>query len=1252
MGLFTLRKRAPTVASPIMNHTSTSSTTTLVPSPLPISKGSSTFGRSSKVPSPIAFSPASPEIAPISLRVAIDPLPLNGANQEAKELFYVNVSPEEGIAALRREIARTLGHSSMGLFKVSIPWQAHYQSRAYTERYDKPVDLLASFPAFNLDDASQLALSLESAWKSTAEEALATGDLKIKHWFPNHISGQSDVISIIARPLQGMSINTVPLTLRAYFSTPSSRKSGMASASSSSRARPSPLVIDVDPYITVNELKSELLRASGRDASLWQFVVLWQIAMTDSEMNVIDELGRLKGGKMPWPYPPGAMEPIAMTDGNLPVSLFFPRSAPNGDMLNLSVWLNPKAGSAMNVVDQQEIPPFRYPMAFANEQTSFDSPTSSQTPLTPITPAVDLPQRLLKSKSKASRGRPSTAPAAITKSDSEAQTPRPPAFGSRSTAPPPLPQRPTHAYSVNRTPQGLGIVTFPSNDTANLPSAPHIDRCSFSSTLSASEDEESVPSLNFSQLSINTPESCLNVKTPEVERQDWLLPDHLLQGERMGGGASSGLRKTPSVIKGGSLSSRVRRAAAGRASPLLTYSPCKTCSPSEGFQSCEEFTGVDSNGTDSGMVTFSNEAKVELKCTGTGIDFDLTYGQPNSSSFTTTLSINGTVHNTTTPSSSTTSTSVSATRLPQGQHSFQLSFHSNTTSTAPDQSDWVRLNGARCILGTIESGGTKNVTIDDTAWRQWDVILTPGWNMLERDSSNWINTTQYDAELPTAERDYNGSISWTEQADAGNTIYFHGSAAWVYGIVGGEAGSYEVVLDNVTQGVFNASGGSRVYNQVLYHASNLADTNHNISLRNIEQGKRLSFDRLVALSNLSIAPTPLPVVTISSTSDPTSTFHSPSMSHSATATAIAAGKVSASSSGGLSSGAIAGIVIAVVVVILGILGWLVFAWRKRSRRRHDDVVEGSGMREKPDPPPLSRWSIWSNMTTTSSIASPHPFRRLPEPSPISPINFASSSPTTPITPSTAGTQRSFLKIGGAGAGAGQKTTHALGGGNAHEGYRSKKPSISNPIPIKQEADFTPTLEGVNEAEFELPIKTVPQSDRANAPTRPNFSRRISEISPLAAALSGHTSSPLAALTQNPSITTTSQASNAEDGTKPRFGSRGGMFGRRKGGLNNSLDTGKTSFFSSSSPSDDDNGGGQRSSTPDRILSIYSTYSPRFGSSHIPIDQSSRQQDRFSKDSRINGSGEGVDDGMLGLELGDDQLKPPSRRFFGKAFGSG
>ncbi|WVQ95594.1 hypothetical protein IAU59_002691 [Kwoniella sp. CBS 9459] len=587
MGIFSRRNRNNTLSSSSSVHLSSPSPNFTTLSSSSSTHPTGTFGRSGRL-TPSTLSPNIDSSGAygqpsIHLRVAIDPIPLQGHNEDAKGLFYIHVSPEEGIAALRREIARTVGHGSMGLFKVSIPHQAHQQSRAYTTRYGKSVDLLSQFPAFNLDDPAQLGISLGSTWKEKGAEAVASGvDLKIKHWFPEQPVGVSEVIHIVAKPLRNMPINTVPLTLRAYFAQPT-QASGSARPSSRSLSLPPPLTLDINPYITVDELKAELLKSSGRDGELWKHVVLWQIAMTENEMNVIDELGRLKNGKMPWPYPPGAMEPIAMTDGNLPVSLFFPKSAPNGDMLNLSVWLNPACGAFSSESSTsglaREVPHFRYPMVNLERPASTHSisPPSSHASLTPPSVPTTHVGELegaatfhLKVKHRGGRARPSTAPAVVV-SDSEAPKVR--AFGAGSRPPPPNSTRSSCAVRPTPTsiststsssststvkpqyqlPKGLGIVT-----STHLP--PPLDRTSFSSTVS-SEDEGSIPSLNFSQQSLDQM-TFAAVKTPETEKQDWIF-------NPIAEGLEIGIERTVSERRGkvGSLRDRLRKAAAG--SPLM-----------------------------------------------------------------------------------------------------------------------------------------------------------------------------------------------------------------------------------------------------------------------------------------------------------------------------------------------------------------------------------------------------------------------------------------------------------------------------------------------------------------------------------------------------------------------------------------------------------------------------------------------------------------------------------------------------------
>jgi hypothetical protein len=54
--------------------------------------------------------------------------------------------------------------------------------------------------------------------------------------------------------------------------------------------------------------------------------------------------------------------------------------------------------------------------------------------------------------------------------------------------------------------------------------------------------------------------------------------------------------------------------------------------------------------------------------------------------------------------------------------------------------------------------------------------------------SNYINQTQFDAESSTVANDYNSSVSWTTDARAWNAVRWNGSAVWVYGIAGGDAG--------------------------------------------------------------------------------------------------------------------------------------------------------------------------------------------------------------------------------------------------------------------------------------------------------------------------------------------------------------------------------------------------------------------------------------------------------------------------------
>jgi hypothetical protein len=124
---------------------------------------------------------------------------------------------------------------------------------------------------------------------------------------------------------------------------------------------------------------------------------------------------------------------------------------------------------------------------------------------------------------------------------------------------------------------------------------------------------------------------------------------------------------------------------------------------------------------------------MSLKHSGTGVTFGLSY---SSAAWTASVLVNSTI-----PPSSATQSAGAVTSLPYGRHFITLNLSSSNSSASGDTS-WARLNGVTGDLGTMITAQTVNQTIDDTAWRNWTVVLTPGWNMLEQNASNWINTVR------------------------------------------------------------------------------------------------------------------------------------------------------------------------------------------------------------------------------------------------------------------------------------------------------------------------------------------------------------------------------------------------------------------------------------------------------------------------------------------------------------------------------
>lgn len=94
---------------------------------------------------------------------------------------------------------------------MSIPSQVRGEAREYVERWETDVNLIASFPSYNLDDPNQLVASLGPTGWTCDQTRLESP--KIGDWWPNALAKRSELIAVLVRideeAAPGMS--TIPL---------------------------------------------------------------------------------------------------------------------------------------------------------------------------------------------------------------------------------------------------------------------------------------------------------------------------------------------------------------------------------------------------------------------------------------------------------------------------------------------------------------------------------------------------------------------------------------------------------------------------------------------------------------------------------------------------------------------------------------------------------------------------------------------------------------------------------------------------------------------------------------------------------------------------------------------------------------------------------------------------------------------------------------------------------------------------------
>lgn len=100
-----------------------------------------------------------------------------------------------------------------------------------------------------------------------------------------------------------IAVDCAPLTIITHFAPPDPARSARPSSSApvAKTKRALPVVVDISPSSTVNQLKAAVLEKGERSAECLESVVLWRVEMSEEEMIVIGERGGLKGGRMPRP---------------------------------------------------------------------------------------------------------------------------------------------------------------------------------------------------------------------------------------------------------------------------------------------------------------------------------------------------------------------------------------------------------------------------------------------------------------------------------------------------------------------------------------------------------------------------------------------------------------------------------------------------------------------------------------------------------------------------------------------------------------------------------------------------------------------------------------------------------------------------------------------------------------------------------------------------------------------------------------
>ncbi|KAJ9098707.1 hypothetical protein QFC21_004355 [Naganishia friedmannii] len=404
----------------------------------------------------------------IKLRCVLDPLPntagnmqqdVNSRGEALKELFYISAELDAPIDTLRRDITRELGVQgkfSVGVYKVCIPWAAHYQSRTYSHRYALPAHLLAHFPSYNLDDPQQLNSSYsiqpitQHLVRSGDEGRSAPSETTVEDWWPEGIDNKDGVISLLIRLKESEEEDVSPLTLMVHFANQDVKPvlslplapaiNHMGAFVVEDDAPCPPLALEMSRDATVSELKEAILKADGRPVGLLEKIKLWKVDMTWKEIVECELSGDGQNGSMPWPYSPQAPDTTPLQDMNVSLDEVFPAYKPNTNVISVFVWIHP---SALGILTRskdlttsilgESIPNFQYPMKIRRHASKLERQAMlEKNKIRTITAQMENASGTYgRRPSLARHGRPNTAPSSAASSPGSSPTLSPMSFNGR-----------------------------------------------------------------------------------------------------------------------------------------------------------------------------------------------------------------------------------------------------------------------------------------------------------------------------------------------------------------------------------------------------------------------------------------------------------------------------------------------------------------------------------------------------------------------------------------------------------------------------------------------------------------------------------------------------------------------------------------------------------------------------------------------------------------------------------------------------